>query len=696
MTVFTAQDGALERRAPHELLVVEPWGPHAVRVRARALRNPDDTIAGRSLDGSSVTHADEVGAVAGIDATLPGALDIPPPDSTATATAHADGTARLVNGRITVEADEDGKLRFLHTATGRELLADKRPYTWYPEPRTFAPLGDGAYRIEQSFEAYDGERIHGLGQHLHGRLDQKGLVIDLVQGNTLVSIPFLHSSRGYGLLWNNPAMGRVELGGDTTRWVADEARQLDYWITAGDTPAEIMRAYADVTGHPPLVPEWATGFWQSKLRYRTQDELLAVAREYKQRGLPLATIICDFFHWTHMGDWDFDRTDWPDPEGMVKELEALGVKLAVSVWPTVEPGSVNYTALRDAGLLVGDRHGGLLTFPWPSRGHGADHQPMAYLDSTEPGARRYLWQQLREHYRELGVAAFWLDACEPDLTPELAARAVYAVGPGIQVGNLYGLAQARAVAEGLQQGGDERPFSLVRSAWAGSQRYGAALWSGDIRPTFESLAQQVRAGLNVAMSGIPWWNTDIGGFGGGGDPTDPAYQEVMVRWFQYGTFSPVMRLHGDRQPNWPTFSADMTGGPNEVWSYGQEAYPILSAHLHLRERLRPYLLELAEATHRTGAPVMRPLFFDFPDDEHAWSVDDQFLLGPDVLVAPVTEAGARVRAVYLPAGARWTDTVNGELHEGGTTLEVPAPLERIPVFVREGAAVATAFTGSAG
>ncbi|WP_407646031.1 glycoside hydrolase family 31 protein [Actinacidiphila oryziradicis] len=276
------------------------------------------------------------------------------------------------------------------------------------------------------------------------------------------------------------------------------------------------------------------------------------------------------------------------------------------------------------------------------------------------------------------------------MTPELSARAAYSTGPGTQVGNLYGALHARGVAEGLREAGRDRPLSLVRSAWAGSQRHGAALWSGDIPTTFESLAQQVRAGLNVAMSGIPWWNTDIGGFQGG-DPSDPAYQELLVRWFQYGTFSPIMRLHGDRKPNYPTFSTDMTGGPNEVWSYGQEAYPILAGHLRLRERLRPYLLELSEAAHRTGAPVMRPLFFGFPGDDHAWSVDDQFLLGPDILVAPVTEAGARSRSVYLPSAARWTDAVTGTVHQGGTTFDASAPLEHLPVFGREGAAVAAAF-----
>jgi alpha-D-xyloside xylohydrolase len=188
------------------------------------------------------------------------------------------------------------------------------------------------------------------------------------------------------------------------------------------------------------------------------------------------------------------------------------------------------------------------------------------------------------------------------------------------------------------------------------------------------------------MSGIPWWNTDIGGFFGG-DPDDPAYRELLIRWFQYGTFSPVMRLHGDRKPNYPAFSAEMTGGPNEVWSYGEQAYEILREHLLLRQRLRPYLRTLSQDAHRTGAPPMRPLFFDFPEDERAWDVDDQFLLGPDVLVAPVYEAGARARQVYLPSGTRWLDPVTGRAHEGGTTLDARAPLERIPLYLREGADV---------
>ncbi|MGP3964161.1 glycoside hydrolase family 31 protein [Nonomuraea sp. 3N208] len=633
---------------PHEILHVEPWGPHAFRVR-------------------SAPHA--------IRNDLPGALTTPPAGAQPE---QRDST--IVNGRITAEI-EAGRLRFLHTETGRELLADKQPYVAHQGPRVHAPLGDGSHRLEQHFRAYDDERLYGLGQHQHGLLDQKGCVIDLVQRNTTTTIPFLFSSRGYGLLWNNPAMGRVELARDATRWVADSAHQIDYWITAGDSPAEIMASYADATGHAPLIPEWATGFWQSKLRYRTQAELLAVASRHKELGLPLSAIVADYFHWARMGDWSFDPEFWPDPQAMVKELDQLGVKLVVSVWPTVEADSDNHPAMRAAGHLVGSVEGGLLTQDWPAKGRGESFLPSAYYDATAPNARRTLWRELREHYVELGVEAFWLDAGEPDLIPRKAEQALYAAGPGRQVGNMYGHYHAGGVHDGLAEAGVQRPLSLVRSCWAGSQRYGVALWSGDIRPTWDALATQVRTGLNVALSGIPWWNTDIGGFHGG-DPSSQEYRELLIRWFQFGTFCPVMRLHGVREPSGP-FTAEQTGADNEVWSYGERAYQILREHLFLRERLRPYLMTLAEAAHERGEPVLRPLLFDFPGDERAWSVDDQFMLGPDLLVAPVLAPGMAERSVYLPQGTRWVELATGHIHDSGT-VEAATPLERIPVFVREG------------
>ena len=261
-----------------------------------------------------------------------------------------DDSATLTNGllRISVSGDK-GLLTATRNDTGAELLREQPAHFWWPGSRHFEAVAGDQHRIEQRFAAYDGERIYGLGQHGHGRFDQKGMVLELQQRNGEVSVPFIVSSRGYGFLWNSPAIGRVEFATNGTRWVADRARQLDYWLTAGQTPAAILSHYAAATGHAPALPAWASGLWQSKLRYRDQAELLEVARGYARRGLPLSVIVIDYLHWTHLGDWDFDRRDWPDPRAMVEELRDLGVETAVSVWPSVSPLSANYQPMRDAG-----------------------------------------------------------------------------------------------------------------------------------------------------------------------------------------------------------------------------------------------------------------------------------------------------------------------------------------------------------
>jgi alpha-D-xyloside xylohydrolase len=309
---------------------------------------------------------------------------------------------------------------------------------------------------------------------------------------------------------------------------------------------------------------------------------------------------------------------------------------------------------------------------------------VAFYDATNPEARDFMWGKVRDNYlAPYGITAFWLDACEPELKPGFPANLRYHAGPGLEVGNLYPRENSRAFHEGLHAAGETEVITLNRSAWAGSQRYGAALWSGDIGTDFPTLRRQLAAGLNTSLSGIPWWNTDIGGFHGG-DPDDEAYREVMVRWFQFGALSPLMRLHGFREPGLP-LGPTMTGGPNEVWSYGAAAEPILADYLRLRERLKPYLLAVMRAAHEEGLPPMRSYFLEFPDDPASWTVQDAYLLGPDLLVAPVLEPGATTRTVYLPAGAAWTDAWTGEEYEGGGTVTVPAPLERIPLFLRDGA-----------
>lgn len=665
--MIESRDGgqALEVRVRHEVVRIEPWGPDSLRVRVGRHRIVEDVpgalVAAKPSD-VDVEVTDEYGRIT--NGGLSGVVEL----------VHTD------TGVISL-------LRFERAGTGEELLAEQQAHFWWPGARMFQQQGGGYARLEQRFRAYPGERLYGLGQHTHGRLDQKGMVLDLVQRNGEVSIPFLVSNRGYGLLWNLPATGRVELAENGTRWVADSARQLDYWVTTGSSPAEILSHYADATGHPPLLPEWASGFWQSKLRYRSQEELLAVAREHRRRGLPMSVIVVDFFHWTHLGDWRFDPAEWPDPQSMIEELEELGIKLMVSVWPTVSPLSENYARMRDEGLLVATDQGLPLHAPWHDKGFGTE-MPVAFYDATSDAARAFVWDTLKRNYYDLGVRAFWLDGCEPELQPGHPHNLSLAAGAGSEVVNLYPMAGARTVCEGTRAEGDDGVVLLCRSGWAGSQRYGAALWSGDIPATWDSLRSQVRAGLNIAMSGIPWWTTDIGGFHGG-DPESPEYRELMVRWFQYGAFCPLFRLHGVRDPRMP-FGPEMTGGPNEVWSYGEEALEHITRVLALRERLRPYLMEQMRIAHETGVPPMRPVFVDFPGDTRAWDVDDEFLLGPDVLVAPVAHAGARARPVYLPEGARWTDAWTGAEFGGGQTIEADAPLERIPVFLRAGAQVPVA------
>ncbi|MEU8489389.1 TIM-barrel domain-containing protein [Streptomyces sp. NPDC048641] len=673
MTTFREHNGGLEWRGEHEVLRIEPWGTDSLRVRAALGRLRDD-IPGALLDRDDATGAAATISVPDLTGLrvfkngLGSPTDPVPP-------------ARITQGNITAELTLDGLIRFVRTADGTELLAERPAHFWWPGSRVHTPVGHGYQRLEQNFQAYEGERLYGLGQRQHGLLDQKGTVTDLVQRNTEVTIPFALSNRGYGLLWNSPAVGRVELAVTGTRWVADSARQIDYWITAGDRPADILRSYADATGHAPELPSWASGFWQCKLRYRTQEELLTVAREHRRRGLPLSVIVADFFHWTRLGDWRFDPAEWPDPAAMVEELDEMGVKLMVSVWPSVNRSSEHYDALERGGMLAANEYGTAAHATWVDK--GADHRVMvSFYDPTNPDTRAFVWDKVRENYQSLGINLWWLDACEPEMKPGHPANLRLHAGHGAEVANLYPRENARIFHEGMAASGNTDGMSFSRSAWAGSQRYGTAVWSGDIGTDFTALRQQIAAGLNIGISGIPWWTTDIGGFHGG-DPDDPAFREVLIRWFQFGALCPIFRLHGFRLP-WLPLGGEMTGGPNEVWSYGDQAYRILGDYLALRERIRPYIDEQMRTASREGLPPMRALFLEFPDDDACWTVADSYLLGPDLLVAPVTTAGATTREVYLPAGARWTCAWTGADFEGGARVTVDAPLERIPLFLRDG------------
>ena len=651
--MILTRDNLLIYRYRNETVHVEPWGANAVRVRAT--KNPafpenDWALASRPSAQAEITVSPE-GAV-------------------------------LTNGKIRLSLSNNGKITVYNQKDERILEEDTRKFCALKiEAREFRPIPGGDYHLTARFQSLDpNERIYGMGQYQQPYLNLKGTDLELAHRNSQASVPFMISSLGYGLLWNNPAVGRAVFGKNVTSLEAFSTQALDYWIVAGDTPAELIEAYGSVAGTVPMMPEYGLGFWQCKLRYQTQEELLHVAREYKRQGLPIDVIVIDFFHWPHQGDWKFDPAYWPDPKAMIEELKSMGIQLMVSIWPTVETDSENYEEMLENGYLIRCDRGVDTSFIF------LDKNTLPF-DATNPEARGYVWAKVKEHYYDAGVRLFWLDEAEPEYNIYDFDNSRYYSGPCLQTGNIYPSCYSQAFYDGMKAAGQTNIVNLVRCAWAGSQKYGALVWSGDIPSTFGSMKNQLAAGLNMGIAGIPWWTTDIGGFYGG-DPTNPEFQELFIRWFQWGAFCPVMRLHGDREPRQPQYGTTggyfcASGADNEVWSYGPEAFEICKKYLRLREEMRDYTRKLMEEAHTKGLPLMRAMFVEFPDDPVCWELEEQYMYGDKYLVAPILNLGQRARKVYLPSGCGWRlSDGSQQIFSGGQWTEVRAPLDTMPVFER--------------
>lgn len=535
------------------------------------------------------------------------------------------------------------------------------------------------YQVKVIFEANEGEHFYGLGQEQEDQFDRKGSTCNLLHYNTKSALPVVYSSLGYGFFWNNPSPGRCELTNNHTLWLSESAYQADYLVYAGETPADVMKIYCDLTGYASVFPAWAGGFWQCKLRYETQEDLLEVAREYKRRNIPIDAIVIDYFHWTEQGEWKFDPTYWPDPKAMCDELIAMNIRPIVSIWSTINPKSENYLEMSEANMLVRTENGQYGTFDF--------YGQQTFIDPMNPKTAQFVWDKVKQNYYDYGIKDFWLDEAEPEVHPQQFGHLKFYLGNGAQTAMLYPYYYSKMFYEGLQSEGETEIISLTRAAYPGSQKYGAAVWNGDIMSTFDALRMSVKSGLSMAMSGIPWWNSDIGGFFSG-DIESSYFRELIVRWFQFGLFSPIMRLHGTRTrsknhvPKHPGI-IEQSGGDNEIWAFGDENYPILKKLIELRERMKPYTKKYMDIAEQSGKPIMRPMFFDFYTDEVCYTLEDQYMYGEDILFAPIVNQGQTDREVYLPKG-RWVHVYDRTVYEGQQYLKCHAELDQFIAFVKEG------------
>jgi alpha-glucosidase/alpha-D-xyloside xylohydrolase len=584
------------------------------------------------------------------------------------------------------------------TAAGKELLTMRN---WSMAPNkadvgaaNTASQNDLGFRVSAIFDSPATEHYYGLGQQQQGALDLRDRRVNCWHdysaiGGENVCVPFMISSRGYGLIWDNPSKTTIDLGFNQRNvWSSEIGDRVSFFVIQGEDSDEIYKGYRQLTGVTHLLPKAAYGYIQSKAIYPTQDQIVAVAKGYRDRNLPLDVLVVDFLNMTKQGELDLDPARWPDPAAMNQQLHSMGIGTLLSVWPHFSAGTRYYDMLREKGWLVHTADG------TPDSG-GFKDVIGPNIDTTNPAAARWFWEAVRDRYvKPYRFDYLWLDETEPDIDP---AKDFFFIGSGSRYYNVYPLFHTASVYDGFRRdfGDSKRVMILARAAYLGAQRNGTVFWSSDILSTWDMLKRSIPAGLNFTASGMPYWDTDIAGFFAPSipagykaphrplvDPSDARgtvenyedYPELFVRWFEWGAFQPVMRAHGERNHN-------------EVWSYGKQAEPILEKYLRLRYRLLPYTYSLAYASYRTGAPFMRALFMDFPNDPKVANIPDEYMFGPAFLVAPVSEQGATHRSVYLPAGCDWYNYWTDERIEGGQTIDANAPIDTIPLFVRAGSIV---------
>jgi alpha-D-xyloside xylohydrolase len=661
---------------------VEAYGPNIVHVtiaadKAEALKEPGYGILAKNADNAAFRH---VGGQDGDTFTSSGMTvkvnAAPPPHVPSQGEKYFASSLAPV-GLSVANAHGDTVL----TMTG-----------WEMSPQTVA--GEKTYQVGASFAPGLDEHYYGMGQNQEslGPLDLRGRVIDCrhwydAPAGESVCVPFMVSSKGYGIVWDNPSATRfVGAVNGKMGFQSNVGERVSFFVITGDTPDALYTGYARLTGKTPIPPKAAFGLIQSKARYDSQQEVLRVANTYRQKQYPLDVMVVDWFYWTRMGQLDINPAEFPDPDAMNKQLHAMGMKSIISIWPRFETSGRYFNELDNKGYLLKDKDGKSVDgLPFRSDRTGG------LIDATNPKARQWFWEHARDNVLNHGFDYPWLDETEPDLVPD---GHFYSIGSGDRYHNLFPLVHVEGVADNMRAWKPkERVLILSRAAYLGSQRTGALFWSSDINPTWEALTRQIPTGLNMTASGIAYWGNDIGGWQGLPNKTqatktplvDPSdardvvggysdYPELLTRWFEYGTFLPTLRLHGERK------HAD-------IWSFGKQAETIMARYDKLRYQLIPYIYSQAKKTYDTGAPFMRPLWMDFGHDANVFDIGTEYMFGPAFLVAPVTEQGQTTKNVYLPAGTDWYNYWTNEKLAGGQWVKVAAPIEQIPVFVKAGSIV---------
>ena len=568
-----------------------------------------------------------------------------------------NGNAVLRSKALTVRLDlHTGTIRF-YTTGSRLLLAEK----------------DGGARFDpvtQTFTLKDEEAVYGLGQHQQGIMNYRNRTVVLRQKNMDIGIPFFQTSDGYGVFWDNYSTTTFRDSPGATAFESETGGCIDYYFMNGGDADHVIARMRRLTGNAPMFPRWAFGFWQSRERYKSQEELVGIVRKYRTLQVPLDGIVQDWQYWgSDYQVWnstEFGNPLYPEPQKMVDSVHALHAHMIISVWPSFGGATAIHRAMQQAGALYDFT-------TWPGT------PGVQVYDAFNPRARDIYWKYMNKNIFSLGMDGWWLDATEPE-QPDTGQsnNTMTASGRFESVCNAYPLMTTGGVyAHQRATTGDKRVFILTRSAFAGQQRNAAAVWSGDIQGNWQVFRDQISGGLNLSLCGIPYWNTDIGGFYSGvkypDGVKDPAFQTLYTRWLEFAAFTPLFRSHG-------------TNTPREIWQFGQKGYWAYDAQekfINLRYRLLPYIYSTAWQVTSEQSTMMRALVMDFHADRKVYDINDEYIFGKSILVAPVTDSSG-TRPVYLPEGSNWIDFWTGETYAGGRSLDYVAPIDRMPLFVKGG------------